>query len=62
MPSSGGRIGSNDRGGGQLETGCVLDELEQPNRKVCSLFLSLMDKFGVRLEKFGDATERPPEV
>ena len=50
------------RGGGQLETGRVLDYLEKPNRKMCSLYLSLMDKFGVRLEEFGDSTERLAEV
>ena len=33
-----------------------------PNRKMCSLFLSLMDKFGVRLPEFGDSRERLPEV
>ena len=25
------------------------------NRKVCSLYLSLMDRMGVKLERFGDA-------
>ena len=50
------------RGGGQLETGRVLDYLEKPNRKMCSLYLSLMDKFGIRLEEFGDSTERLAEV
>jgi len=39
-----------------------LDYLEKPNRKMCSLYLSLMDKFGVRLEEFGDSTERLAEV
>ena len=50
------------RGGGQLETGRVLDYSGKPNRKMCSLYLSLMDRFGVRLEKFGDSTERLSEV
>ena len=39
------------RGGGQLQTGRTLDYLGKPNRKMCSLFLSLMDKFGVRLDR-----------
>jgi hypothetical protein len=50
------------RAGGQLETGRVLDYLGKPNRKMCSLFLSLMDKFGVRLDEFGDSAERLAEV
>ena len=50
------------RGGGQLATGRTLDYLGKPDRKMCSLFLSLMDKFGVRLPEFGDSRERLPEV
>ena len=55
------------RGGGKLASGRTLDYLGKPNRKMCSLFLSLMDKFGVRLPEFGDSRERahgglkPPE-
>lgn len=45
-------------GGGKLETGRVLDYRDQPNRKMCSLYLSVMDKFGVSLDSFGDSTER----
>src|SRR6185295_14118661 len=42
---------------GQLETGRVLDFKEKgdDNRKLCSLYLSLMDKMGVKQERFGDA-------
>ena len=50
------------KGGGKLETGRVLDYLDKPNRKMCSLYLSLMDKFGLHLDKFGDSTERLAEV
>jgi hypothetical protein len=50
------------RGGGQIQTGRVLDYLDKPNRKMCSLYLSLMDKFGVRLPEFGDSRERLAEV
>ena len=28
------------------------------NRKLCSLYLSLMDRMGVKLDRFGDADER----
>ncbi len=50
------------RGGGQLQTGRVLDYLEKPNRKMCSLYLSLLDKAGVHLKQFGDSQERLAEV
>ena len=46
--------------GGTLETGRVLDYTEagDDNRKLCSLYLSIMDRMGVKLDRFGDATER----
>ena len=46
--------------GGTLETGRTLNYLNagEDNRKMCSLYLSLMDRFGVKLEQFGDARER----
>lgn len=48
--------------GGQLKGGRVLDYLEKPNRKMCSLFLSLLDKAGVHLKEFGDSKERLAEI
>jgi hypothetical protein len=48
--------------GGQMKTGWVLDYRGKPNRKMCSLYLSLLDKTGVRLERFGDSNERLAEV
>ena len=50
------------RGGGKLKTGRVLDYLDKPNRKMCSLYLSLMDKYGLHLNQFGDSTERLTEI
>jgi hypothetical protein len=46
--------------GGTLETGRVLDYLDKgdDNRKLCSLYLSLMDRMGVELPKFGDTEMR----
>ena len=41
------------RGGGRIQTGRVLDYSGRPNRKMCSLYLSLLDKAGVRLDRFG---------
>ncbi|MEW4529918.1 DUF1552 domain-containing protein [Maioricimonas sp. JC845] len=49
-------------GGGTLATGRSLDYLDNPNRKMCSLYLSLMDRFGVHLDEFGDSRERLPGV
>jgi hypothetical protein len=48
--------------GGALKTGRVLDYLDKgnDNRRACSLYLSLMDRMGVRLDRFGDATQRLP--
>ncbi len=48
--------------GGQIKTGRVLDYLDKPNRKMCSLYLSLLDKVGVPLKSFGDSDERLAEV
>ena len=46
--------------GGTLKTGRVLNYLEAgpDNRKMCSLYLSLMDRFGIKLDEFGDSRER----
>ena len=48
------------KGGGSLKTGRILDYLDKgdANRKACSLHLSLMDRMGVHLDRFGDATTR----
>jgi Protein of unknown function (DUF1552) len=46
--------------GGTIETGRALDCLYagDENRKLCSLYLSLMDRMGVKLDRFGDADTR----
>ena len=46
------------KAGGALKTGRILDYLEKgnENRRACSLYLSLMDRMGVKLDRFGDAT------
>jgi hypothetical protein len=48
------------RGGGSLKTGRVLDYLDRgnDNRRACSLYLSLMDRMGLRLPEFGDSDRR----
>jgi hypothetical protein len=46
--------------GGTLETGRVLDYTANgdEHRKLCSMYLSIMDRMGVRLDRFGDADTR----
>ena len=46
------------KGGGTLESGRVLDYQGKTDRKMCSLYLSLMDRFGVKLDQFGDSNTR----
>ncbi len=50
------------RGGNQIKSGRVHDFLNKPNRKMCSLYLSMLDKMGVRLDEFGDSKERLGEI
>ena len=50
------------RAGGKLETGRALDYSGKSNRKMCSLYLSLIEKCGIRLDEFGDSTERLAKV
>ena len=48
------------RGGGSLATGRVLDysDRDADGRRACSLYLSLMERMGAPLARFGDA-DRP---
>ena len=48
------------RANGTLQQGRVLDYLDKgdDNRRACSLYLSLMDRMGVELERFGDTDKR----
>jgi uncharacterized protein DUF1552 len=52
------------KGNGTLTPGRVLNYLDKPDdqRKVCSLHLSLMDRMGVQLDRFGDAQARLAEL
>ena len=45
---------------GNLDTGRVLDFAGRSDgdRKLCSLYLSLMDRMDVKADRFGDATAR----
>jgi len=46
--------------GGTLETGRSLDYLDagDENRRMCSLFLGIMDRMGLKQDSFGDANTR----
>ena len=48
--------------GGQLKGGQNLDYSGNSDRQMCRLYLSMMDKMGVHLDHFGDATERLSEI
>jgi hypothetical protein len=50
------------RGGGQVQSGRILDYQGKPDRQMCRLYLSLMDKMGIHLDTFGDATQPLAEV
>ena len=52
------------KGGGTIKGGRILDYMNKgdENRKACSLHLTLMDRMGVKLDRFGDATTRLEEL
>jgi len=49
-------------GGGRIKGRQNLDYLKNPNRQMCRLFLSMMDKMNVRPKAFGDAVAPLEEV
>ena len=49
-------------GGGRIQGGRVLDYTGKPDRQLCRLYLSMMDKMDVRLPTFGDASMALQEV
>ncbi|MSR43051.1 MAG: DUF1552 domain-containing protein [Pedosphaera sp.] len=49
-------------GGGRIKGGRVLDYNGKPDRQMCRLHLSMMDKMGVRPSTFGDAKSPLEEV
>ncbi|WP_406695847.1 DUF1552 domain-containing protein [Singulisphaera sp. Ch08] len=48
--------------GGKIQTGRVLDYRKESSRQMCRLYLSMMEKMDVRLDRFGDATEPLREI
>lgn len=49
-------------GGGRIQGGRVLDYREKPERQMCRLFLSMLDKVDARPATFGDASKPLEEV
>ena len=49
-------------GGGRIKGGQNLDYLGKPDRQMCRLYLTMMDKMGVRLDEFGDARKPLSEI
>jgi Protein of unknown function (DUF1552) len=49
-------------GGTRIQGGRVLDYRGRSDRQMCRLYLSILDKAGVHLDRFGDATEPLGEV
>ena len=49
-------------GGGRIKGGRNLDYLGKPDRQMCRLYLTMMDKMGVHLDEFGDAREPLSEI
>jgi Protein of unknown function (DUF1552) len=49
-------------GGGRVHGGRILNYLGKPNRQMCRLYLSVLDKMNVHVNRFGDATEPLEEV
>jgi hypothetical protein len=45
-------------GGGTIRGGRVLDYRGESNRQMCRLYMSIMDKMGLKVDQFGDATEK----
>jgi hypothetical protein len=45
-----------------MQPGRILDFLDKgnDNRRACSLYLSMMDRMGVKLDRFGDTDKRLP--
>jgi hypothetical protein len=48
------------KAGGAMKTGRVVDYNDKgnDNRRACSMYLSMMDRMGVRLDRFGDSDKR----
>lgn len=50
------------RGGQTIRTGRAVDYSQRANRDLSQLYLSIMDRMGVRLDRFGPTSERLPDL
>jgi hypothetical protein len=50
------------KGGGKIQTGKVLDYQQNPERQMCRLYMSMMQKMGLERSSFGDAKSALSEV
>lgn len=50
------------KAGGKIRGGDVLDYRNAPERQLCRLFMSMMEKMDLPTERFGDATQKLSEV
>ncbi len=50
------------KAGGKIRGGEVLDYRNAPERQLCRLFMSMMEKMDLPTERFGDATQKLSEV
>jgi hypothetical protein len=50
------------KGGGGIRGGRVLNYRDQPERQMCRLYMSMMNKMGVSVPSFGDAKQSLPEL
>jgi hypothetical protein len=50
------------KGGGSIRGGRVLDYRDQPERQMCRLYMSMMNKMGVSVNSFGDAKQPLSEL
>jgi hypothetical protein len=48
--------------GGKIKTGRTLDYSGHDNRQMCRLYLSVLNKMNINVEKFGDATDALVDV
>ncbi len=48
--------------GGQIKTSQTLNYLDNENRQMCRLYLSMMNKMNVKIDSFGDANQALAEI
>ena len=55
-------VGMLGNAGGRIQTGQNLNYMDNENRQMCRLFMSMMNKIDVKVDSFGDATESLAEI